>query len=222
MNPVPIKYDRAMHERLRVKFSGSDAIAHNYSATYQDLFVLTMLDGKRDGSFLEIGSGHPTDGSNTKLLEEFGWTGISVDFNPILTAMFAKERKSKTITQDAVTVDYPGLIKQDYDYLQIDVEPALNSFNVLTKIPFDTRRFAVVTFEHDDYCSVGSSIGIKERSRGYLYSSGYVMVVGDIGLDDTMNYEDWWIHPQLVDPMIVTKMFNSAASIKRADRYMLL
>jgi SAM-dependent methyltransferase len=206
-----------MYERLRVKFPASRSIERNYSQAYQDLFVLTMLDGKRDGSFFEIGCGDQAFGSNTKLLEEWGWNGVSIDIKETVTEKFARQRKSKVLTADATKLDYDVLIEQDYDYLQIDIDPALNSLQVLLRIPFERRRFAVITFEHDDYCSPG----IKERSRTYLRSHGYVMVVGDIAPDRYNSFEDWWIHPDLVDPKIVAKMLNTEEGPKKADRYML-
>ena len=214
----PLIYDSSMYERLRVKFPGARTIERNYSQMYQDMFVLTMLGGKHNGSFLEIGCGDPTFTNNTKLLEEWGWSGISIDIKQHVTEKFAKERKSTVVTGDATKLDYDALITEDYDYLQIDADPS--SLAVLLRIPFENRRFAVVTFEHDDYCSLDSAT--KERSRRYLKSHGYVMVVGDIAPRKYDSMEDWWIHPGLVDPQIVEKMFVNGEDAKRADRYMLL
>jgi len=46
----------------------------------QDKWVLTKIfPGVANGYFLDVGSGHGTIGSNTKALEERGWTGICVD-----------------------------------------------------------------------------------------------------------------------------------------------
>jgi FkbM family methyltransferase len=46
----------------------------------QDKWVLIrMFPEATDGFFLDVGSGHGTIGSNTKALEERGWTGICVD-----------------------------------------------------------------------------------------------------------------------------------------------
>jgi FkbM family methyltransferase len=46
----------------------------------QDKWVLMkMFPSVGDGYFLDVGSGHGTIGSNTKALEERGWTGICVD-----------------------------------------------------------------------------------------------------------------------------------------------
>src|SRR5687768_6446641 len=49
----------------------------------QDNWVLAqMFPAVTDGFFLDVGSGHGTIGSNTKALEERGWTGICVDAFP--------------------------------------------------------------------------------------------------------------------------------------------
>ena len=46
----------------------------------QDKWVIfKMFPGVRNGFFLDVGSGHGTIGSNTKALEELGWTGVCVD-----------------------------------------------------------------------------------------------------------------------------------------------
>ena len=214
----PLTYHSSMYERLRVKFPGARDIKRNYSQMCQDMFVLTMLNGKRNGAFLEIGCGDPVDGSNTKLLEEFGWKGISIDVVPDLSEKFSKQRTCSFIAADATQMDFNALVQHDYDYLQIDIEPPLASLQTLLKIPLDKNRFAVITFEHDDY----RSSEIKERSRAYLRSHGYVMVVGDIAINQYESCEDWWVHPDLVDPKIVSRMLESREGTKKADDYMLL
>jgi hypothetical protein len=46
----------------------------------QDKWVIVkMFPGVTNGFFLDVGSGHGTIGSNTKALEDAGWTGICVD-----------------------------------------------------------------------------------------------------------------------------------------------
>ncbi len=55
-----------------------------YSEIGQDKWVLeTMFPGLRNGYFVDLGSGHGTIGSNTKALEEAGWTGICIDPFPV-------------------------------------------------------------------------------------------------------------------------------------------
>jgi tetratricopeptide (TPR) repeat protein len=216
-NKEPILYDASQYERLRIKFKGASEIKRNYSQVFQDMFVLTMLDGKRNGKYLEIGCGDPFYGNNTALLEEqFGWDGISIDLN---TDKFSKERKGTIITGDATKVDYQSILEGDYDYLQIDTDPAEVSLKVLLAIPFESHKFAVITFEHDNYADEKS--GIRERSRQYLRSHGYILVVPDIAPDKFNSYEDWWVHRELVDEKIIEKMMDYSASVKRGDDYML-
>jgi hypothetical protein len=206
-----------MYERVKVKFPGLREIRRNYSQCFQDLFVLTMLGGKREGIFFKIGCGDPEYGSNTKLLEELGWKGTSIDIDPAVTEKFHAARRSFVVTGDATRLDYDELIQRDFDYLQIDCDPALQSLETLFRIPFEKRRFAVITFEHDGYASPL----IRERSRAYLRSLGYEMIAGDIAPDDYMPFEDWWVHPDLVDWDVIRRMQNLGEEIKRADLYML-
>lgn len=212
-----LAYDKQMYEKLKVKFPGAKDIEQNYSQSYQDIFVLTMLNGKRNGFFFEIGCGDPVFRNNTKLLEELGWTGTSIDIDPKLTEKFAAERKAKVITGDATQLDYDSLVYTDYDYLQIDTEPALVSLSVLLKIPFEKHRFAVITFEHDAY----HSSDIRDRSRQYLRSHGYILVAGDIAYNRYDSYEDWWVHPALVDSDLIKRMQDISGTVKKADCYML-
>ena len=64
------------------------------------------------------------------------------------------------------------------DYLQIDVDPAHISYEVLLKIPFHKHKFRVITFEHDYYANPTSDI--REKSREYLKSFGYELIVNDV------------------------------------------
>jgi hypothetical protein len=50
-------YNKDKFNSLKIKFPGSEEIERNYSEAYQDMFVLTMLNGKKEGTYLEIGDG---------------------------------------------------------------------------------------------------------------------------------------------------------------------
>lgn len=217
----PILYTYSCYETLKVKFTGASTIKRNFSQCYQDMFVLTMLDGKKLGQFLEIGCGSPFYCNNTVLLETlFGWEGISIDVNKEITDAFTKYRSSRVINSDATTINYKKLLKEkDYDYLQIDCDPAIISYRVLTRIPFESHRFAVITFEHDFYADEKS--GVRENSRKYLYSLGYELVVNNISLDESSSFEDWWVHPELVKNEIIINMRCLSDIAKKADDYML-
>ena len=105
------------------------------------------------------------------------------------------------------------------DYLQVDCDPPTISYEVLQKIPFHTHKFAVITFEHDYYADPTQSI--RDKSRKYLESFGYKLVVSNIAPDQYSSYEDWWVHPDLVDSKIIEKMEQTDGRTKKAEDYML-
>jgi len=90
------------------------------------------------------------------------------------------------------------------DYLQIDIDPANTSYNVLLSIPFWKNKFRVITFEHDFYTREFDDI--RDKSRKYLKSFGYELIVSNISPNNNNPYEDWWIHPELVDAKIVDNL----------------
>ena len=213
-----LPYDKANAERLRYKFKGYSKIEKNYSQTYQDLFVLSMLDGKTNGEYLEIGSADPYKGSNTYLLEKLGWTGLSLEIIEEEEVRFREHRKNPVVLCDATQYDYSNLIGV-IDYLQIDCEPPATTFEILTNLPLDKCDFKVITYEHDHYTDMTSKY--RELSRLYLLSKGYKLVVKNIAPDDVSCYEDWYIHPKYIKPEIFDIMFEESEDVKKADTYML-
>ena len=214
----PIKYTKNKYQKLKYKFKNSENLKINYSQCFQDIFVLSILDGKRDGTYLEIGCADPLYGNNTALLEkEYGWTGISIDIDSQWSTKWEQQNR-KCFIENALKINYSELLKNNIiDYLQIDCDPPSISFEVLQKIPFHTHKFAVITFEHDHYADDTQSI--KDKSRKYLQSFGYELVVSNVSPDDYCDYEDWWVHPDLVDRNIINIMKATDDTIKKIDKY---
>lgn len=218
-------FNKSKHNNLIYKFPGSELIDRNFSESYQDLFVLSMLNGKTNGTYLEIGAGNTFHGNNTALLEtKFNWTGISLDIDEQFVKAFSAERKNPCVLKDATLVDYEKFLtgqgfSKDIDYLQLDCDPPDITYKVLLSIPFETRRFAVITYEHDYYCDESQSY--REKARKYLSSYGYQLVAGNIAPDNWRNYEDWWVHPELIDNKILKKFLQDNDNTKRAEDYML-
>jgi hypothetical protein len=218
-------YFKEDHSKLRFKFKDSENIERNYSQVYQDLFILSMLDGKKNGTYVEIGGGTPFIGNNTALLEtNYDWKGVSLELNSEFVEEYIQTRKNPVLQTDALTFNYKKLFSsifntKEIDYLQLDVEPAKNTFEVLLAIPFDEYKFAVITYEHDYYVDVTKSY--REKSRNYLKMMGYQLVANDISPDGISNFEDWWVHPDLVDPKIIEIMQDTSEKTKKAKTYML-
>ena len=218
-------YSKNQHDKLRVKFKNSENIKTNHSESYQDMFVLSAHNGKNFGTYVEIGAGNPHYGNNTFLLEkDFGWTGVSFEIDENFVAAHKNYRLNPCIHADAVQVDYKSVFadlkfKKDIDYLQIDCDPPEVSYNVLMSIPFDEYRFGVITFEHDAYANKNSNI--RELSRKYLTSKGYILVVDNIAPDDYRAYEDWYVHPDLINSNVVKKLTQVDGLTKKAEKYIL-
>jgi SAM-dependent methyltransferase len=204
--PSTLAYVRNEFDRFKYAFTGLEDIEKNYSRHFQDMFVLSVLDGKRDGTFVELGCGHPELYNNTLLLEEeFGWRGISLDNSERMCHIFSRQRNTNIICADAATVDYKVMFKQNcleqhIDFLRINAERA--SVEALSRIPFDKYEFSVIQFQHN---AVWWGPEFREESRKILTKIGYVLLVSDVSTDEKSNYEDWWVHPMHAKRKIVMK-----------------
>jgi hypothetical protein len=182
------------------------------SQVKQDQFVWTVLDGKTNGTWLEIGAGHPINGNNTHHLEQhFGWHGISIDIEDY-SLLWKDTRRTLLTVADALDFDYTNLLPH-CDYLQIDVDLAQQALAILEKL-VPVHCFSVITFEHDAYTGTSDNLHARMRSRQILEHAGYRCVVPDVALLTSMipqhtldrypgtvfSFEDWWINPNFVSP----------------------
>jgi len=204
-------YYQEFYNKLKFKFPGVENIKQNYSQVYQDLFVLYMLQGKKNGKFLEIGGAQPFKGNNTALLESgFGWSGVAVEwFEEYVNEYRAARPNINVYHLDARYLDYEKIMpwhfdKEVIDYLQLDIEPSNSTYDVLLKIPFHKYKFAVITYEHDHYSDHHRLY--REKSREYLREKGYELVVGNVSPIKNIPFEDWWVHPDLVDRALIDQI----------------
>lgn len=159
----------------------------------QESYVLTMTKEKRNGVYVEIGSGDPQKGSNTWLLEtEYGWTGLAIDINKELADKYNKERSNPCIAADALTFDYLQYFKKNdfpktIDYLQIDIDGHDRGLCLLAllALPMLQYRFKVITIEHD-LCVDFKRQAMRDAQREILHALGY-------RLTGQLDGEDWWI-----------------------------
>lgn len=218
-------YTNKEHKNLKYKFPGSKSIPRNYSQVYQDIFILSMLNGKKNGTFLEIGGADPFKGNNTALLEKFfEWNGVSIEYDEKFIENYKNNRSTKLLHTNALELDYENLLSENFegttiDYLQLDIEPARHTYECMLKLPFDKYKFAVITYEHDYYVDVTKSY--REKSREFLRSKGYELIANDISPDGISNFEDWWVHPDLVNNSIIAKMKSVIEGTQHAKEYIL-
>lgn len=216
-------YDSSKLDQLRYKFKNAELIDKNFSESYQDMFVLSMLDGLSNGTYLEIGSCRPFYGNNTALLEtKFNWRGISLDIDLDFVKQFKEERKNLCLKDDATSIDWKFYLETSkfnkiIDYLQVDCDPPDTSYKALLNIPFDEYTFKVITFEHDHYTDRYSDV--RDKSRELLKSKGYTLIVNDVSPDQGRPYEDWWVKSELIDPDILKIMTSLNEEENIAEEY---
>jgi hypothetical protein len=187
----------------------------------QDKFVLNVLKFKQDGFFVEIGSNEPIKINNSYLLEhDYGWKGIMVEYDAkYLPAYQAHRPNSIHIIQDATTINYADLFLKNkvpsaVDYLQIDLEVSngstLRTLQKLDAEVMDRHTFATVTFEHDIYHT--NYLNTRLESRAIFERRGYVRVFDDIDNTGGFPYEDWYVHPSLVDMNYIAQLQEKNSS----------
>jgi len=197
--PSTLPFTPDLLERYKFPFDGIENVESNYSRHFQDMFVLSVTNGKRNGTFVEIGSGHPKLFNNTLLLEkEFGWKGLSIDISERMCHQHSRMRSTGVMIADANNLDYNELFnshcfENKIDFLRINAEHA--SLNTLQKMPFNKFEFGIIQFQHNN-CWWNNNF--REESRKILKDIGYILIVPDVAVDHSSNYEDWWIHPMYV------------------------
>jgi hypothetical protein len=220
-------YIKDYHHKLKFNFATSDTLEKNYSQAYQDLFCLIATNGKQNGTYLEIGAGDPLLGNNTYLLEKkYNWTGISVEINSDLANKFRDVRSNRIIGADATKLNYSKLLNDiiftdHIDYLQLDCEPPNKTFEVLLSIPFHKYKFGVITYEHDYYLDMTKSY--RDKSRNYLWSLGYKLILPNVSLDNSTPFEDWWVHPDIICSNTIEKLLiHNISQTHNIESYLFL
>ena len=207
------RYTIKDHHRLRHQFSESERVRRNWSQSMQDMFVLSMLDGKRNGVYVEIGADKPKIINNSYLLErKFGWRGVSFELDESKVEFFNHHRKNKCICTDATTFDYKSLFQErnypkQIDYLSLDIDPSEATLAALKKLPLDEYRFSVITYETEVYRAGvdGHYDEIWQKQSAEIFESyGYELVIKNVA-NMGNPYEDWWVDPKVVDRAIIDK-----------------
>lgn len=210
--PDAVPYQLGDQKRFAAPFKGIESIEENYSKHMQDMFVLACLDGKRNGTYLEIGSGNPFTHNNTALLEtKFDWKGISIEWSAHLAYDFAQRRNNTIINANALEVDFEDLLvkhcmENTIDFLQIDTDET--SIQVLRNMPFGRFKFNVVQFEHDAY---RLDPAIRAEARQIMHDNGYEIVCQNLCFRPGVPYEDWFVHKSIANK-IPQRLFSASES----------
>jgi len=194
----------------------------------QDEFVVNMTNHKKNGFFLEIGSMDPVKINNTYILEkEYGWTGIMVEYDKKWLSHYQEKRPNSIhAMEDATKINYKTLFEENNvplnsDYLQIDLEVndggTMRTLNKLKKEVLGKYKFATITFEHDIYHT--NFLNTRLESRKIFEDLGYLRIFSDVNSVGSCPFEDWYIHPELIDLgyvfYLLEKNVNNYKNIKQ-------
>ncbi len=177
-----------------------------FSQAWQDEAVANLLNFKRNGTFVDIGSTDGMNQSNSYFFEsELDWRGVCIERGIGYTEHYAKNRKCLFLNEDALEIDYKTVfnslsLPKQMDYLSVDVDE--NSSKALSALPLDEYRFSVVTVEHDSY-RFGHKLRNEEREvlryYGYYLAFGDTFVPAGCSMGPDLPFEDWWVDPQMFD-----------------------
>lgn len=171
-----------------------------YSQAWQDEFVNNLLNFKRDGFFIDIGSTDGMNQSNSYFFEsQMSWKGICVERGIGYAEHYKNNRTCVFLNEDALEINYKNIFEINsfptrIDYLSVDVDES--SANALRKLPLNDYRFSVITIEHDAY-RFGDSL--RDDERNILKNHNYVILFKDVlvplgcGMGPNLPFEDWWI-----------------------------
>jgi FkbM family methyltransferase len=113
-----------LEEKLR-SFKGSlKYVKESYSQEGEDLNLARIFRNKEAGTYLDIGSYHPIQYSNTYyLFKSYNWSGINIDANPLTKEAFDKFRPNDLNINSGVASS-----KGELNYFSFE-EGAYNTFD---------------------------------------------------------------------------------------------
>ena len=190
-------------ERNQMKF---------YSNAKQDEFVANILNFKKNGYCVDIGSHHSIVANNTYFFQSLGWSSISVEWDSSLNDTYNTRKLGTHYNENALEIDYKRIFEENdfpmnIDYLSLDVDDA--TLGVLKSLPFNEYKFKVITIEHDGY--LHGDIYRKEQ-RNILNSLGYFLLCSNVYVEQDGFYgkqcpfEDWWIDANEFDQTLINKI----------------
>ena len=181
-----------------------------------DSFALDILDYKRDGYYVEMGSADPISGNTTYRMEsEFGWKGVGFELDQDHADKYNSVRKNPCIVADATKFNYLKYFEENnfpkqLDYLQIDIESPMDQggrpiapigqpLNGLISLPLTQYRFNVICFEHE-FMIHYKNASLRDAQREILNNLGYSLVA-------KLGHEDWWVDSTVI-PYSVYKYYS--------------
>lgn len=80
----------------------------SYSQTGEDSVLKQLIGNSKEGFYIDVGCGHPVDGSNTYLFNRLGWRGLAIDANPKFSLIWKFIRPRDRFVNCAIKIDVEG------------------------------------------------------------------------------------------------------------------
>lgn len=184
IGPVGVLWDKlAKNRKIQFLLFALKEKEFSVSQIGQDMWVLFVSKGKRDGYFVDIGACHPQKINNTYLLEtKYGWNGILVEPNPALAKEILSTRASK-LFQVLVTND------DNSEYL-ISSNPEFNTTSNQLK------KFRHKGFDLVDAKNIIPTLTINELLEMSRTPSSFDLLSidvegGELSLIQTLDFDRW-------------------------------
>ena len=152
----------------------------SYAQNFEDVRLWKALSSETDCIYVDIGAGHPTDLSVTRLFSERGWNGINVEPGPN-ASLLASERPRDVTLQIAVSAS-SGEIEFTLRYPYLD----------LSSISSDREPFSEELIERSEIVTV-ESLTLVELFERYLGSQkiGFLKVDVEGAEAEVIASNDW-------------------------------
>jgi hypothetical protein len=173
------------------------------SQASQDVFAAHINQYSTNGYFLDLGCNEPVKYNNTALLEQMGWSGILVDYDPNLVNLCSQKRASPAICADLTKENICDILNQNnapniIDYISLDLDHGA-SLTCLESFNFKSYKVRCITFEHDAYTG---DEHMRTKSREIFKHNGLKLICKDVKVLDNKEFEDWYIDPTMVDESV--------------------
>ena len=109
--------------RAQIKLWLRKGVYSSYSQGGEDLLVAGLLSEIKKGTYIDVGTYHPIQYSNTYFLYKKGWSGLVIDPNPQLKRLYRFFRPRDQFVNVGV-----GEVEGEYEYTEFS-DGAFNTFD---------------------------------------------------------------------------------------------
>lgn len=182
-----------------------DKPIHSFSQNAEDVRLWRVLCNLQSGFYVDVGAGHPANGSVTRLFYDRGWSGINIEPGPMYSEL-ARERTRDINLRLAVALD-EGTTKFYVTYPDVNLssldpkihELSRDQIERIDAIDVPVRRLETVLEEHAadrhiDFLKVdseGAERATLESANLSHFRPSIVLLESILPWSRESNHEEW-------------------------------